>query len=89
MKQLVKLWKRPSYDGKRFMYYLIYTDEHGKRRQKSLGHTDARKAERQRARLERELRMGIVGPESMRLSDFLEDSLDRTRAQVRGSTLYS
>ncbi len=48
-KQLVRLWKRPSYDGKRFTYYLLYTDEQGRRRQKSLGHADARKAERKRA----------------------------------------
>ncbi len=34
MKQLVRLWERPSYDGKRFTYYLLYTDEQGKRRQK-------------------------------------------------------
>jgi hypothetical protein len=74
MKKLATLWKRPSYDGKSFTYYLLYTDEQGKRRQKSLGHADARKAERQRAQLERELRMGILEPGSMRLSDFLEDS---------------
>lgn len=86
MKQLVTLWKRPSYDGKRFMYYLIYTDEHGKRRQKSLGHTDARKAERRRAQLERELRMGVVEPTSMRLSEFVQDSLDRTGKQIRENT---
>jgi hypothetical protein len=36
-KQLVRLWERPSYDGKRFRYYLLYTDEQGRRRQKSLG----------------------------------------------------
>ena len=87
MKKLVRLWKRPSYDGMRFTYSLIYYDQQGKRRQKSLGHADARKAERQRAQLERELRMGIVEPGSMRLSDFLEDNLTRTRGQVRESTL--
>jgi integrase len=88
MKQLVKLWKRPSYDGERFTYYLLYTDEQQKRRQKSLGHIDTRKAERQRSQLERELRMGVVEPGSMRLSEFLEDNLNRTRGQVRQSTLY-
>ena len=87
MKKLVTLWKRPSYDGSSFTYYLLYTDEQGRRRQKSLRHADARKAERQRAQLERELRMGILEPGSMRLSDFLEDSLARTRGQVRESTL--
>ena len=39
-KQLVRLWERPSYDGRRFRYYLLYTDEQGRRRQKSLGHAD-------------------------------------------------
>jgi len=87
MKKLVTLWKRPSYDGKRFVYYLIYTDEHSKRRQKSLGHTDACKAERQRAQLERELRMGVAEQNLMRLADFLEDSLLRTRGQVQETTL--
>jgi len=86
-RQLVRLWKRPSYDGARFTFYLLYTDEQGRRRQKSLGHTDARKAERQRAQLERELRMGTVEPGSMRLSEFLDDSLERTRGQVRETTL--
>lgn len=87
MKRLVTLWKRPSYDGQRFTYYLLYTDEQGRRRQKSLGHADARKAERRRAQFERELRMGMSPPDYMKLSDFLEDSLDRTRGQVRESTL--
>ena len=86
MKQLVTLWKRPSHDGKRFRYYLIYIDEDCKRRQKSLGHTDARKAERQRAQFERELRMGIVEPASMKLSEFIQDSLDRTGKQIRENT---
>ncbi|MHC4227584.1 MAG: alpha/beta fold hydrolase [Planctomycetota bacterium] len=57
-KQLVRLWERPSYDGKRFRYYLLYTDPQGRRRQKSLGHSDRRKAERQRAEFERKLTMG-------------------------------
>ena len=87
MKKLVKLWKRPSYDGTTFTYYLLYKDEQGKRRQKSLGHADARKAERQRAQLERELRMGFVEPGSLKLSEFLEDTLIRTRGQVKEATL--
>ncbi len=29
-KQLVGLWERPLYDGNRFRYYLLYTDEQGK-----------------------------------------------------------
>ena len=86
MNKLVTLWKRPSYDGTRFTYYLLYTDEQGKRRQKSLGHADRRKAERQRANFERELRMDVVRPESMRLSQFVEDSMARTGDQIREST---
>jgi integrase len=85
-KQLVRLWERPSYDGKRFRYYLLYTDGQGKRRQKSLGHADCRKAERQRAKFERKLGMGIVGPGSMKLGDFVEDNLRRTGDQIRAST---
>jgi len=87
MKQLVRLWQRPSHDGKKFKYYLIYTDEQGKRRQKSLGHADHREAKRRRTQLERELCMGIVEPDSMKLSELLENSLARTRGQVRESTL--
>ncbi|MGB2863108.1 MAG: tyrosine-type recombinase/integrase [Sedimentisphaerales bacterium] len=86
MKQLVKLWERPSYDGKKFTYYLLYTDEQGRRRQKSLGHADRRKAERQRGQFERKLIMGIVEPGSMKLRDFVEDSLTRTSNQIREST---
>jgi integrase len=85
-KQLVRLWERPSSDGKRFRYYLLYTDEQGKRRQKSLVHADRRKAERQRAKLERKLIMGVVEPCSMKLRDFVEDSLTRTGDQIREST---
>ena len=86
MRQLVKLWERPSYDGKSFTYYLLYTDDKGKRKQLSLGHTDSRKAERQRDKLERKLRMGRVVPGSLKLKDFLKDSLERTGNQIREST---
>jgi site-specific recombinase XerD len=86
MKQLVRLWERPSYDGKKFTYYLLYTDEQGKRRQKSLGHADRRKAERQRAKFERKLIMDIVEPDSMKLHDFVEDCLRKTGDQIREST---
>jgi integrase len=86
MAQLVKLWKRPSYDGKKFTYYLLYTDEHGRRRQKSLQHANSRRAERQRVQLERELRMDVVEPESMRLSLFVKDSMAKTGDQIREST---
>jgi len=53
-------------------------DENGRRRRISLAHADRRKAEFQRAQKERELRMGLVEPESMKLSDFTADSLTRT-----------
>ncbi len=86
MKQLVKLWERPSSDGNKFRYYLLYTDNDGKRKQKSLGHSDRRRAERQRAQFERKFRTGVVEPGSVRLSDFLEDSLVRTGDQIRHST---
>ncbi|GAG26622.1 unnamed protein product, partial [marine sediment metagenome] len=85
-RQLVRLWERPSYDGRKFRYYLLYTDEQGRRRQKSLGHADRRKAERQRAQFERKLIMGIVEPGSVKLRDFVEDSLTRTGDQIREST---
>jgi len=84
MRQLVRLWERPSYDGKKFRYYLLYSDEQGRRRQKSLGHSDRRKAERQRAKLERYLRMGE--PTFMTLKEFMHDSLERTGGQIREST---
>jgi integrase len=65
---------------------LDYKGEHGKRKRVSLGHADRRKAVKERTDKERELRMGIIAPESMRLSDFLEDSIARTGDQVREST---
>ena len=65
---------------------MLYTDEQGKRKQKSLGHSDARKAERRRAQFEHELRMGVVEPGSMKLSDFVEENLTRTGDQIREST---
>ncbi|UCC98975.1 MAG: site-specific integrase [Phycisphaerales bacterium] len=88
MSELVRLRTRPSRDGKRFVYMLDHLDENGKRKRISLGHADKRKAEKQRAQRERELRMGIVVPGSMKLSDFLEDSLNRTGQQTRDSTQY-
>ena len=54
MKQLVKLNKRPRRGGREFTYALRYQDEKGKRKCESLGHTDQRKAERQRAQKEKE-----------------------------------
>lgn len=86
MKQLVKLSKRPRCGGRKFTYALRYVDDEGKRRCESLGHTDQRKAERQRAQKEKELRMGYVEPGSMRLKEFTRDSLTRTGDQIREST---
>ena len=88
MKQLVKLNKRPSSDGKRFTYILRYIDLEGCRRMESLGHSDSRKAEKERAKKEKLLRMGYVEQGSMRLSDFTEDSIQKTGNQVRESTRY-
>jgi hypothetical protein len=51
-----------------------------------LGHANRRKAERQRAQFERKLTMGIVKPGSIKLTDFVEDSLKRTGDQIREST---
>jgi len=87
MKDLVRLWKRPSRDGKRFSYVLIFKDEQGKIRYESLGHASDRKAQRQRTQKERELRMGVAGPISMKLSEFLEDSIERARGQVKEATI--
>lgn len=87
-KQLVRLRIRPSRDGTEFTLMLDYVDENGQRHRISLGHADRRKAELQRAQKERELRMGIIGPKSMKLSDFAADSLERTGDQIRASTRH-
>ena len=86
MKKLVKLNKRPLCGGQKFTYVLRYRDENGKRKWETLGHTDQRKAEKQRALKEKELRMGYIEPGSMRLRDFTKDSLARTGDQIREST---
>jgi integrase len=86
MKQLVKLNKRSRRSGWTFTYALRYKDENGKQKCESLGHTNRRKAEKQRAQKEKELRMGYVEPCSMKLMNFLEDSLARTGDQIREST---
>jgi len=87
MKELVRLRMRPSRNKKSFRYMLDYVDQSGKRRQISLGHADKRRAERQRYEKELELRMHIAEPISMRLTDFFQDSLKRTKGQVRTTTL--
>ncbi|MCX5635450.1 MAG: tyrosine-type recombinase/integrase [Planctomycetota bacterium] len=86
MKELVRLNKRPSSDGSSFTYLLRYTDECGKRRWDTLGHSDGRKAEKQRSQKEKELRMGYVESGSMRLRDFMKDSLTKTGDQIRETT---
>jgi len=53
MKKLVRLWKRPSHDGQKYTYYLLYYDAGGRRKQKALGHADKRKGEKQCAQLAR------------------------------------
>jgi integrase len=86
MLPLVRLRTRPSRDGKTFKYFLDFKDEKGKRRQVSLQHADRRKAKRQLEQKERELRVGAVAPQSMRLSQFLRHSMAKTGDQVRKST---
>ncbi len=86
MKELVRLRMRPSRDGRSFAYFLDYQGEDGKRKRISLGHADRRKAKRQQTEKECELRMGIAAPESMRLSEFVMDSLAKTGDQIREST---
>ncbi len=86
MKELVRLKTRPSRDGNSFVYMLVYVDMEGKIRRQSLSHADKRKAERQRAQKERELRMGLADARSMRLKEFSSDCLERTGSQVRPST---
>ena len=85
MESLVKLNTRPSRTGRKFTYFLRYT-ENGKRKWVSLGHANLQKAERQRVHKEKELRMGYVAPDSMRLRNFMKDSLTRTGDQIREST---
>lgn len=87
MAELVRLKERPSRDGRSFKYYIEFVDENGKRKRISLGHANKRKAEKQRAQLERDLKLGIVKPKSMRLSNFLKDSIERSKGQVRDSTV--
>jgi integrase len=86
MPPLVRLRTRPSRDGKTFKYFLDFRDEKGRRRQFSLQHADRRKAKRQMEQKERELRVGVVTPQSMRLSQFVRHSMTRTGDQVREST---
>lgn len=87
MSKLVRLWKRPCKQGREFKYVLIWYDEDNKERWQALGHNDPKKAEKQRIKKERELRMGFVESGTLRLRYFLEDSIERSRGQVRLNTL--
>ncbi|KKK79622.1 hypothetical protein LCGC14_2831660, partial [marine sediment metagenome] len=89
MSKLVRLWKRPCKNGQEFKYVLIWFDEQGKERWQALKHADGRKAEKQRVQKERDLRMGLVEPDSMKLSELLDDYLRRTRTQIEVSTANS
>jgi integrase len=84
--QLVRLWKRPSKDGRSFTYYLRYYNMENKEQVQSLRHADARKAEKQRLAKEKELRMGYCPSGTMRLREFVTDSLERTGSNIRPST---
>lgn len=84
--KLVRIWTRPNRKGDGHTFYLRYTDINGKRRCESLGHCDQRKAEKARAKKEREIRMGYCPQESMRIKEFTQDSLRRTGDQIREST---
>ncbi len=84
--QLVRIWARPNRNGIGHTLYLRYTDLGGRRRCESLGHSDLKKAGKQKLKKERELRMGYCSQESMRIKDFAQDSLTRTGDQIREST---
>lgn len=84
--QLVRLWKRPSKDGKSYTYYLRFYTADNKPAIQSLGHADGRKAEKQRLAKEKELRMGFCPPGAMRLSEFCKNCLDRSGDNLRESS---
>jgi integrase len=84
--QLVRVWKRPSKDGRSYTYYLRYYDSDNKEKLQSLRHSDARKAEKQRLAKEKELKMGFCPKGTMRLREFMEDSLNRSGDSIRPST---
>ena len=88
-KKLVRLWERSSKDDKNFTYCLVYYGLDGRRKRKSLGHQDRRKAEREAAKLESILRSDCVEHGSMNLHELLDDYLERTRTQIEPSTADS
>jgi integrase len=88
MKNLVKTWLRRNRKGA-YVYYLRWIGEDGKEKYQSLGHSEKRDAERQRREKELELVSSATQPEKMRLTELLEDYLDRTRTQIEPSTARS
>jgi integrase len=85
MKNLVKTWLRRNKRGA-YVYYLRWMAEDGREKYQSLGHCDKREAERQRREKQIELVSNAEQPEKMRLSELLEDYLQRTRTQIEPST---
>ena len=67
-KQHIRLWRRPSKDGKSFVFYLRYVDLEGIQRCESLGHNDERKAEKQRIAKEKERVEARVEKGTMKVS---------------------
>ena len=88
MKNLVKTWLRRSRKGS-YVYYLRWIGEDGRERYQSLGHSDKREVERQRREKELELISDSEQPEKMKLTELLEDYLERTRTQIEPSTAKS
>ena len=85
MRNLVKTWLRRNRKGT-YIYYLRWIGEDGKEKYQSLGHSDKRETERQRREKELEIISDAEHPEKMRLTEFLEDYLERTRTQIEPST---
>ena len=80
----VRLWFRSLTSS----YVLIWIDETGKQRQEDLGHADKRKAERQQAEKQAQLRCDSTAPAvTMRLSELLADYRERTRGQIAEGTM--
>ncbi|GAH03959.1 unnamed protein product [marine sediment metagenome] len=86
MKNLVKTWLRRNRKGT-YVYYLRWIGEDGCEKYQSLGHSDKREAERQRREKELELISDAEQPEKMKLTELLEDYLERTRTQIEPSLL--
>ena len=84
MKQLVNLWLRRKRKGQ-FVYCLRWFDGN-KRRCLSLGHTDKRRAEKQRLEKEIELRGNKPELTDLRLSELLEVYLEHNK-RIESSTV--